>query len=345
MLPSQHEIEQLLLPSLKTLERERKEVLEKIKKSRQNSTFLLVSIVVFGVLLSVIFGLFGAVELIFFIIFIGFIILSTVLPNVLKNFKNGKIKAFLQFEERVKIEVYQDLFTSLNQSCSYQPDLFITKDTFLASQLFDNGHSYQGDDYCTGKFDDGRRFEFSEIAAGRNQVASNQDNNYSNKLRSDIFKGLFIVIEGKHNLPNSAAPIFIVPNKQQDYKKETVKKTKAKPQNDNILDAGFAAPVEEKKPQSLFDQFYQVKGNKLRQQLPEALCDQLVYMRSTLRQQISMSVQPDKIYVAVPNFFSFWVVNTEQSLLGTQRLRYLAWNFKMAFEVLERLAKTTSIAP
>jgi hypothetical protein len=64
-------------------------------------------------------------------------------------------------------------------------------------------------------------------------------------------------------------------------------------------------------------------------------------MRATLRQSVSLSFKDDTVYMAAPNKFDFWIVNIKEPLTNPQRIAYLAWNFKIAFELLERLEQAT----
>lgn len=338
MLPSQQEIEQRLLPSLQLMEEDRKLAFSHYKQYIPDIlliTFFRTIFFAFPLLI-----LYNNFTLPFFIassLFVTAFLFFSCRSHLKKQ------QEFLKtFEVKVKTGVYQEMFLTLNKSCSYQPTQFITEEVFRQSNLFASGYGYKGDDYCTGTLEDGRSFEFSELAAGKHSFEKNSTT-YEDDA-SIIFKGLFLIINGPHNLPHTNKPTVIVPTKQQDYHQKTTEKV-ATPHH-NILDADFITPIKEEVKRALFDQIYQVEcanNVNIRQNLSEEFCAQLNYIKTGLRQQVFVSIQTNKIYIALPSPFSFWVVNIKKPLMDTQQVQHLAWNFKMAFEVLERLSSTTTL--
>ncbi|MGH1336181.1 MAG: DUF3137 domain-containing protein [Aureispira sp.] len=339
---SQQQIEQLLHPILQQLEVERKEVAEAVRLNSVQAMVGSILMLLFSIsVAAIVFAVNGPFIFLLLFVIIPFII------TMLHRFSQEKSTRLQQiFEEKVKTEVYQQLFKTWKADCTYLPTKFIPSADFKQAQLYASFNDYQGDDYCRGKLEDGRHFHFSELLV-RQRINHAKEDPSSYQV---IFKGLFFVLQGPHIFQTIPHPTWITPQKQAAYqhkKKKQQPPSKSADYKDSILDANFAASSAVKKEdRSLFDQLYQIKSPvqwTVRRKMSSNFQEQLNYMRVNLRQKVSLSFQGDKIYLAVPHNFDFWIVNAKESLLAPQRLSYLAWNFKIAFEILERLENATTI--
>lgn len=345
MLPQQ-QIEQALLTPLQQLEKERKEVLGQLRKANIQGGIGVVAVLIISV--CMLFAFFqegdGVTQLFPFIV----VIIAPIILYVTYLDLNSKHQIIQQqFEGKVKAEVYQQVFKTWKDHCSYQPQKAIPQALFKKSGLYAAYDNYQGDDYVQGKLEDGRSFQFSELLV-RKKVSNKGENNDNYET---IFKGLFFVLEGPHVLQNLLNPTVIKPRRQDDFyqqqRKKQLSKSKPAPYEEGILDANFSASLTSKKEteNSLFDQLFTIINPEqwtVRRKLSPQFYDHLTHLRAQLRQQITMSFQREAIYIGVAHQFDFWVVNIKESLVSPERLRYLAWNFSVAFEVLERLAEGTT---
>ena len=345
MLPSNH-IERTLLPALQQFELERKSIAQTLQLKTVQTIIGIGVTVLFGIGIGTALFMYTtfAVLLPIICIVVGCIII------LLRQYHRDQSEKLRQvFEAKVKREVYQQVFKAWKADCTYDPKDFIPRATFKQANLYTSFDDYKGDDYCTGRLKDGRVFHFSELLVRQQaNFANNDPSSYQ-----DVFKGLFFVLQGPHLLQGLSTPTLIIPRKQEAYqqkKKNKPPKSTSTNYGDNILDANFAVPAASKKEEKetkLFDQLYQIKSPTqwtVRRKLSTAFEEQLNQMRVNLRQQVSLSFQNDTIYLAIPHRFDFWVVNIKEPLTNPQRLNYLAWNFKVAFEVLDRLEKATTVA-
>ncbi|MFK7795911.1 MAG: DUF3137 domain-containing protein [Aureispira sp.] len=340
---TQHQIEQQLLPALKPLEIERAAIAERLRiKTIQLVAFVVISSLVILIIFAVLPT--GNSTLLTLPLVLGGILIPLMAIGINHYNKEQEHKWSKKFEAKVKQSVYQQIFKAWKSDCVYIPHEHITNEVFQKSDLYPNFTEYTGDDYCKGKLDDGRNFQFSEL------VVQQQYHSYEGQTEyKDIFKGLFFAIQGPHLLDGQFGDAQILPQSNQAYKK---KKKKSRTQSrakykDNILDADFTASLAAKKKEEetpLFDQLYEINSQTewtVRRRLTPEFYDQLNQIRSTLRQSISLSFKGDTVYMAVPHKFDFWIVNLKEPLNALQRVRYLAWNFKIAFELLERLEQAT----
>lgn len=345
---TQHQLEQQLLPALQPLEIERAALSERFRIKRVQ---LIASIAISVLLILIILAVMprGNSTLTTIPLVIGAIFIPIIGAGTLSYNKEKEHNLTKQFEAKVKQSVYQQVFKTWKSNAVYIPQQFIAKATFKKSQLYPKFDNYTGDDYCKGKLENGRRFELSELVVHQEYHTYEGGTEYK-----PIFKGLFFAIQGPHLLDGQFGDAQILPQPYEDYKKkkEARKKAKDKPSSkykENILDADFSATLAAKNKLSetpLFDQLYQLKSETewtVRRKLTPEFYDQLNQMRSTLRQSVSLSFKDDTVYMAVPHQFDFWIVNIKEPLTNPQRVRYLAWNFRIAFELLERLEQATKV--
>lgn len=348
MLP-QHQIEQTLLPPLQQLEQERKEVLSQLQIATVQSVVGAAVVLIIGFLIFLVTSQVSNGSFIFVFI-ITLIITPTLLYIIHSQFQTKTKQLQQQFAGKVKIEVYQQVFKTWKENSIYMPKKKVPPALFKKSGLYDYFDNYQGDDYVQGKLEDGRTFQFSELLVRRKVNSNKQEqDNYET-----IFKGLFFVLEGPHVLQNLLNPTVIKPRRQDEYhkkqqqqRKKQLSQSKTAAHKEDILDADFSAALSSKKEteNSLFDQLFTIVSPEqwtVRRKLSQDFYDHLTHLRAQLRQQITMSFQKEAIYIGVNHQFDFWVVNVKESLVSPQRLRYLAWNFSVAFELLERLAEGTT---
>lgn len=347
MFPQQ-KIEQALEAPLQQLEKERKKVLNKLSLNIvQGIASILVSLVI-GITFLSLFSHIGETFGLATVIFVP--LLGGIAYAIYKHFDSRAHLFQKQFETRVKTEVYQEVFKTWKENSIYLPQKHIARTVFKKSGLYGHHDDYQGDDYVQGKLEDGRSFQFSELLVRKrtNRKGENNDN------FETIFKGLFFVLEGPHVLQSLLNPTVIKPRKQDDYykqqkqqRKRQLSQLKSNKHNDGILDANFSASLSSQKEAeeaTLFDQLFTIVSPEqwtVKRKLPQKFYDHLTHLRAQLRQQITMSFQRDRLYIGVAHQFDFWVVNVKESLVSPQRLRYLAWNFALAFEILEKIAEST----
>lgn len=120
------------------------------------------------------------------LIAIVFIVLGVVSFIVIGFVKVGKAQN--RFKEEFKQEAYAEMIKSWYPNVIYTPTQYISKEEFLASELFSRPDRYQGEDHFEGTTEQGLSYRFSEIHA-----ESQNDNSYTT-----IFKGLLFVLD----LPN-----------------------------------------------------------------------------------------------------------------------------------------------
>ncbi len=348
----QKEIEQLLLPELERLEKERQQVAQRIQRNKVSANVSSVVLALVGILVVVGFY-FLELEEIFAAALVVAMLFWGSIPFIRKGILSESETLQQTFESRVKGEVFEHIFQAWNSSVRYQPRKFIPQQEFIQAQLYTGFNNYQGDDYCAGVLDDGRTFHFSELLVRHEREERKNNNTY--KTYKTIFNGLFFCLEGAHIFSAVNTPSQIVPRTQDDYlalKAKSERKAPKRPskkQNDGILDADFTVDKPEAAPKKLsqFQQLYKIKSAKkalVEQQLTPTFEEQLTYMRTTLRQMASVSFLKDKVYLTIPHRFDFWSVNPHQPLIKYQQLSHLAWNFKITLETLERLATATRVA-
>lgn len=340
---TQHQIEQQLLPALKPLEIERAAIAERLRvKTIQLIAFVTIGVVPILIILATLPT--DSSHSITLLLTLGAIVISIIGAGLVSYNKEQAHKLSKKFEAKVKQGVYQQIFKTWKSDCVYIPHEHIANADFQKSDLYPTFTEYTGDDYCKGKLDDGRNFQFSELVV-RQQYNSGEAIEYK-----DVFKGLFFAIQGPNLLDGQFGDAQILPQFNKNHKKK--KKKEARTQSratykENILDADFTASLAAKNKQEetpLFDQLYEINSQTewtVRRRLTPEFYDQLNQIRSTLRQSISLSFRGDTVYMAVPHKFDFWIVNLKEPLTAPQRVRYLAWNFKIAFELLERLDQAT----
>jgi hypothetical protein len=265
-----------------------------------------------------------------------------------------------QFEALVKEQVYKQVFAAWNSSVQYLPNQRISTRIVNNSRLFRGDAVLSGDDYCHGQLSNGRPFHLSELQVFKRQSVKTSE---GTRIEHEaVFKGLFFAVERTKSILNSDHPLFIRALDQSNNfkiqqplpREKKVREPANAQHNLDILDADLApilAPASEPKKEaaeeavSLFDQLYSVKSKALdaREQLPEEFCQYLNYLRVRLKQPVLLSFNKKMVCLGAPQQTDFWVVNANESLLAPQRVRYAAWNFALAFELLGHLSRMTAI--
>lgn len=345
---TQHQIEQLLLPQLEQLEEERA-TLHQTTTDRSNRVYallILFMLVTFG---GIFFNLFwlrdplGCFVLYSTIVLFGLIVLFLYwqAKTEIKNLRNG-------FRKRTKKTVYKTIFETWNATIQYTPQHCIEEDEFAKAKLFSNFNAYQGNDYCTGVLEDGRRFEFSDLNVQQTNTAGN--------TVLPVFKGLFFSLE--HSLPyqgfqHPEKVLQLTPKKRPLTKKEEAPMpipspitTRPSRHNEDILDADieltlYAPKEEEALP--LFDQCYELTPDSpyVRANLSNEFCDKLVQLRLQEHHNIALSFTDNKVYLTCKQHADCWPVNIHLPMNAVVNVRHLVLNFWTAFHLLEVLAAIT----
>ncbi len=367
---NQQKIEHLLLPTLEKLEIERLKTARQIKFQKIIPT--LVGLFVIGIMVAIFFSVVlqaekfdEAITKMAIMMLVGFSVFGIVVIAILEGISKSLSQPLRErLEEQVKKEVYEKIFHTWNETIVYHPKRAISTRDVNQSKLFSGDAQFSGDDYCVGKLPDGRPFSFSELQA-RERVVTTSSDGVSSVQHKEVFKGLFFVLENTRPLVENTRNLTIRSRDQTNNYKTKIEEPEVKPKtirpaasyNTNILDADLTpiaepepvkkeAPKEEAVP--LFDQLYEVKSPKsnARENLPEDLSQHLNHLRASMQQAIALSYEGNTVYLAVAQQLDFWIVNAERSLVDKNRIRYLAWNFTVAFEALDRLSRmTTSEGP
>jgi hypothetical protein len=349
------EIEQLLKVQLQELEKPRVRVAKEIKGNRNAAlviTFVLVFFAFWAILALLNVAIFTRTEtslvrwilLAMILLLLGGIRLARgVLERKNKDLAND-------FKQRVKKEVYEQIFQAWNPSIQYRPKGKMAAMNLKQTQLCPPFNTYRGNDYCKGQVEDGRYFHFSEVLASKRETSpTNGDNKRVAVVQDKVFKGLFFSIEGPHLFNNLYCNSLVVPQKHRKASnKKTIRQKNTHPINDAILDADFfPTPITQKiSNTTLFDQLYKIKSPKqwpINRKITNEFKEQLTYMQTALRLKVSLSFQENRVYMLLPQRFNFWTVEVEQSLLQPQRVQALARNFRVTLEALDRLALATRV--
>ncbi|MGH1336184.1 MAG: hypothetical protein ACRBFS_08655 [Aureispira sp.] len=354
----QHQIEQLLLPRLQTLEKERTVLHKQIKNYEWQSDLLMIAGIISVPCLLFWTGTNQLLSSEFVTIIVTFFCVGIFMAihHVRNNLKVKQNTLRAKFEQQVKSSVYQEVFKTWNTTINYSPNQCIDQQDFERAGLHKNYSIYQGDDYCTGQLADGRTFHFSELLTQRVVEHTTIEGEYSSH-KVPVFKGLFFMLEDTVPFEGFTGRVQIqptIPEKKTTKKKaKSNKKVAPKKYIEGILDADFSnsstlpSSSTSKAPlPSLFDRTYTVDGfgdRAAREKLPVDFCQQLSYLRSLLQQQISVSFYDNKAYFTTRHQLDFWPVTADHSLLHSARVRYVASNFRMAFMLLEKIADVTTI--
>lgn len=355
-------IQQLLLPSLKELEKERQQLLQNYQQQQFFSYTLVLILLGLVPLLAYLFRQKTTASMEWQSILslpipIYFLLVGMALYALFKANKKSFQTIEKKFVPKVKEQVYQKVFEAWDKNLHYKPTSYLGPDVVKNSNLIQLWDECKGDDYCIGALEDGRIYEFSELylqekivlrdtytttdSTGREVQRDYKDISYK-----DVFKGLFF--HWKHTAISAPLqqPMTILPKKNNSSTPTLSSVQEEKPAYyDTILDANFTAIATSKEETiALFEQLYQVHCSQPNAQklLPESFCQFLVLLKTQWKMNISVRIKEDKVYLAVPYIFDFWRVKMDKSLLHEPRMEYLVWNFQLTFAILEGMAAATS---
>ncbi|MGH1336179.1 MAG: hypothetical protein ACRBFS_08630 [Aureispira sp.] len=263
-----------------------------------------------------------------------------ILTSIYNQVTKKNVLLAKEFENYVKQELFASIFKEWNTSIEYAPKQYIDQSTF--NLIGDNRHynTYSGDDYCTGKLEDGRSFRFSEI---QQQHITGSDNDVYTIQRS-----LLVILEDSQLLQDQSATIRISSNAlvTPSQPKKMLQKSSKKHVED-ILDAEQMISAENKTTVSLGEHFQVENFNK--KNIIPLLSGQwqqdLQYLNQILRNDLALLSQDNRCYLWVKHKEPFWELPIKTRLTDAVLRKTLAWNFARCFILVDYLAKLTQKNP
>lgn len=352
-MPTATTIEKALRARLQQLEITREGMVQQKRNQANNIALYLIGYVLLYLCLGGVLYLVYAIALGGMFALIGFVLFGTLLLFVVNKFHNKFNRLYEDFEMQVKQEVYQEVFKtwptiSIHQ---YVPYKMFPESTYNQSKLYtDKSNHYRGEDYCNGKVEDGRSFQFSELMVG--SVRPPKGAPLDREAYWNVFRGLFFVLEGRNVLHPLHGITFIrAKNLTLDSIQETTTYT-APFYNSDILDANFVPPIPKEAKttasEPLFDKLYAIESNQektVRQTLPLEFYEQLNIIYKSFGQQLTISIERNRVYFAAPSAIDFWTVDATIPLTDSDAVRKIASHFELTFELLERIAAITAPVP
>ncbi|MHC4624930.1 MAG: DUF3137 domain-containing protein, partial [Planctomycetota bacterium] len=221
-----------------------------------------------------------------------------------------------------KNTVIQKIVKFLDENLNYLPHRYVSKPTFLASQIFKTRpNRYKGDDYVAGKIG-ATQVEFSEIHA------EYESGSGKNRSRRTVFKGLFFIADfNKHFtcqtivLPDTAENLFGSFGKLF--------------QSWNVL-RGQLIKLEDPE----FERHFVVYGNdqiQARYILSTSLMERIVDFKRKTNRRIYLSFVGSKVFVAVSFTRNLFEPRLFQTLLDFDLVREYFEDLQLAVGIVDEL--------
>lgn len=333
---NQVQVETLLKPALAKLEGERQQIKKQVQwnniKESLRKALLMVGLVLFSIVLGQI--LEGLFWLMFLNIctFLGIFYILTTGMNVF----TANLQLAQNFQEKVKRDLFTQIFEQWNATATYLPDKGIEKTVF--DLVGDNRYynTYTADDYVEGQLGDGREFFFSEIY---HRHITGHEGDYLNQQR-----GLLVILKNSGLIEELPATIRMTTNTSPPKKKRKKIKAPASKKNvENILDGDYSPPSTLEESSLLENKFHieNLNNTPVIPLLPEQWKTQLHQLQHLVRNELVLLSQDATCYLWVKHKTEFWQVSIHTPLTEPTVRRTLSWNFAHCFILVDYLSKLT----
>lgn len=356
-MSNSNSIKTIIFKELMLHEKERNTILRKIKN--HNVLLWLGFILAMGTFFALIYNNTGADFIIGLIVngiaALSFLVLFVFLVKHAADKK--KPESIEQFEDRMKIAVFEKVVKRLTAKIHYAPkekiDRAHVQNTFLQKPLAAPTNSYTGGHLCTGTLHNGRSFQFSEINIS--ELLPQENTLEKPSLDSDkTFQGLFILLENSVPIPQFSGQLALTP-KELVFKEEqelsltkeikrSLKKPKTQLYDNTILDADFSTYLSDSlalSPQEVFKQSYTIQGKGDQEPTLSPKIYNITFLNTALGAPIHLLFNDKNTYALVEQTFNVQDFYTQDSMYTPYVVERLAKQFKAFFALLDLLAENT----